>query len=367
MKNKLVKILLIEFFVVVIIFLYFFFNNNLHSTIVQNPLISDSQEKPEEFDVNKSKLYLELEKGLLEGKEEIELISISLLKNPSEIFNILESISNENPEVMYYKGAEYRFGKLTLYYSKEKEEIKKHQEEIRQVREKIISKYISPQMTDYDKVLFAHDYIINNSKYDSRHIPEGILPPESYSAYGILSLGIGVCEGYAKAMKYLLDDMGIESTIVVGKSKEENHAWNLVKLEDEYYHVDPTWDDPITNDGSNILRYNFFCLDDAEISKTHSWNRENYPSANSKKYNYFNYNNLIVYGKEELEDRVKNTLLNRKTKLLIKVVSNDNEVIFLDEMIEKLAYDYYELMKLRSYSYSLDEDHGTIIFEFYYK
>ncbi len=86
-------------------------------------------------------------------------------------------------------------------------------------------------------------------------------------------------------MKYFLDGLGIESYFVIGESKGESHAWNLVKIEDQYYHIDPTWDDPVTEDGKDILRYNYFNLTDDELSKTHSWIRENYPEAKGTKYN----------------------------------------------------------------------------------
>lgn len=366
MKKKLVKILLVEIIVVAVIFIYFFPKKKINNPTFINNLTSTSDEKTVDISL-KSKVYLELEKGLLEGKEHINLKMIALFKDPKEIFKALEEISSENPEVMYYKGAEYQLGSLNLFYSRTNEKIKKHQDAIREIKEQFISKYISQDMTDYEKVLTIHDYIINNSQYDDNLFTTGTVPPESYSTYGILALGRGVCEGYAKAMKYLLDGVGIESMIVVGKSNGENHAWNLVKLDDEYYHIDATWDDPVTKDGSNILRYNFFNLDDEEISKTHSWNKEDYPSATGKTYNYFIYNGLVINGVDELGSKIKNTLLNREAKLLVKINNYNNDNIVLSKLVEEIAYENYKLIKLKSYSYSLDEEYGIASFEFYYQ
>lgn len=364
-KRKFIKIFLAEFIIVAIVFICLFPKRKTYNPPLQKSLVVSSDSKL--IDVStKSKLYLELEKGLLEGQERIDLKTIALFKEPKEIFKILEDISNENPEVMYYKAAEYQFGSLNLVYSKSKEEIKKHQYKIREVRKEFISKYISQDMSDYEKVLAVHDYIINNSKYDDKLFTTGIVPPESYSSYGILGLGRGVCEGYAKSMKYLLDGIGIESMIVIGESKGENHAWNLIKIENEYYHVDTTWDDPVTNDGSNVLRYNFLNLNDEEISKTHNWNKGNYPSANGEKFNYFNYNDLILNGKDELKNEIKNTLLKRKTNLLVKIKNFNKDEIILSELIEDVAYKNYKLIKLKSYAYSIDEEYGIVSFEFYY-
>lgn len=367
MSKKVIKIVVAELLIIVAIFSYFFFRNNMHITSIQNTLSIYVDKNQVQTLANRSKLYIELEEGLLEAKDQINIKDISIIKEPNEIFSILEEISNSNPEVMYYKGAEYRFGKLTLYYSKSREDIKKHQKEIRVIRENFISKYITPMMSDYEKSLIIHDYIINSSKYDERLITKGVVPPESYSSYGILSQGIGVCESYAKSMKYLMDGVGMESILVIGESKGENHAWNLVNIEDEYYHIDSTWNDPITSDGSNVLRYNYFNLDDNEMSKTHSWHKEDYPVANGKRYNYFIYNNLIVLGKNELKNKLKNILLAREATFLVKIKDFSDIDYSLNDMIEKIAYENYELIKLKGYSYSIDEEHGIITFEFYYK
>lgn len=362
--KRVIKILLIEVIIAILIF-SFLLLKDYNFTTIENTLSEKFYEKVEEITIDKSKIYSKIERALLNGEQEVEFKDLSLLLKAQDIFDILDKIVYENPEIMYYKGAEYRIGKLTIHYSKSKEEIDGHQKEIKEIRDKFVSQYISSEMSDYEKVLVAHDYIINNSRYDTRIMEGDELPPESYSTYGILKLGIGVCEGYAKAMKYLLDGLDIETMIVIGESKGENHAWNLVKLDDEYYHIDTTWDDPVTENGEDILRYNFFNLNDEEISKTHIWNREKYPIANGTKYNYFIYNNLIVNGKSELENRIKNAIINRKTSLLVKI-GNINEIINLNEMVEAIAYENYKTVKLRRYSYSIDKEQGVIYFEFYY-
>lgn len=366
MKKKFIRIFFIEIIIVISIFMYLYMNFNTHNTLAQNNVAIYTDEELEVFGIKKSKLYSEIEKALLAGQEQITLGNLSLFKDPKEIFIILEEISNENPEVLYYKGAEYKLGNLKLYYSKEKDEINSHRDDIRRIRNEFISNNISPKMSEFEKILVIHDYIINNTRYDERLANEGMVPPESYSTYGVLSLGIGVCEGYAKAMKYLLDAAGVDSIIVIGESKGESHAWNLVKIEEEYYHIDSTWDDPITMDESDILRYNFFNLNDEEISKTHNWDRDNYPNAKGDRYNYYSYNNLTVYGKYDLEKKLKNALLKRYSKISIKINNYNNESIYFSEIVENIAYENYEIIELNSYTYSFDKDYGIVNFEFFY-
>lgn len=363
MLKRFVKIFIIEFLIVLLILLYLFSKYNKYNIpILNNLIINENSELNENQEI-----YTAFEKKLLEGEEEIQLRNKLLFKDSSEIFNILEEISNDNPEIMYYKGAEHRFGSLRLMYSRGKEEIKDHIEEIRKIRNNFISNYILPGMSDYEKALTIHDYIITNSRYDNRLLTTGTVPPESYTSYGILSLGVGVCEGYAKAMKYLLDGVGVKSTIVVGESKGQSHAWNLVEIEGEYYHIDSTWDDPVTKDGSDVLRYNFLNLNDSEISRTHNWKKENYPEAKGEKFNYFKYNNLVVKDEEELAEKIKSILLRGESYLLVKIIDYSSDKISINKLVEKIVYDNYKSRPLDRYTYSIDEEYGIMELQFDYK
>ena len=367
MGKKMFKIFLVQLFIVVLIFSFFYYNNVYNKSRLEINLETTKEEKTfKDLLTISSNTYEDLENALLEGKENITIKNSMKYKDPSEIFEMLERISLDNPKVMYYSGVEYSLGNLRISYSMSKEDIKKHQSEIERISKEFIKDNIRTTMSDYEKVLKAHDYIIENSSYDERLKNEGAVPPESNSSYGILGLGVGVCEGYAKALKHLLDALEIDSMVVVGTSRNENHAWNLVNIGGDYYHIDPTWDDPVTNDGSNILRHNYFNLSDEEISKTHFWDREKYPSANSDKYNYFIYNDLVVLGQDGLEKKLQEILLLNKDKISIKMVNYDFKGIRIDEIINGLVYDYHEQINLKSYTYSLDEDQGIISFKFSY-
>ena len=137
------------------------------------------------------------------------------------------------------------------------------------VRNSLISKKTS---SVYDNIKMVHNYLIDNIEYDS-----SVSSRNTYDIYGALVNGKCVCEGYAKAFKYILDGMGIESTLVIGKAtnstgKSESHAWNYVKLDGNYYAVDATWDDPIVVNGvaSDSMKYKYFLKGYGEIMKDHS-------------------------------------------------------------------------------------------------
>ena len=105
----------------------------------------------------------------------------------------------------------------------------------------------------YNKVKQVHDYLIDNVTYDSDSNLD-----MSHSIYGALINNLAVCDGYAKAYKYILDNIGISCVEVCGVAQNsngeiENHAWNDVLIDGTWYAVDVTWDDPIIVGGRGIL------------------------------------------------------------------------------------------------------------------
>ena len=120
----------------------------------------------------------------------------------------------------------------------------------------IINENINNNMTIKDKIKAIHDYIINNTDYDT--LKTNNIKDETYksnTAYGVLIQGYGICSGYSDAMKIFLDKFNI----INYKINNDEHIWNLVQLNGKWYHLDLTWDDPISN--KNITRDNYFLID----------------------------------------------------------------------------------------------------------
>ena len=156
----------------------------------------------------------------------------------------------------------------------------------------IVASNIAKNMPPYMKVYIIHNYIINNCKYAADY--ETNDDPNYYTAYGALINGQAVCDGYASAAQILFNLCGIENIKISGTSKGSGHAWNMIKLDDDYYHIDTTWDDPVSYDGFNYLRYDYYNLTDDEISNDHTWDRNMYPQANGTVYGYDNTCELIM-------------------------------------------------------------------------
>ena len=144
---------------------------------------------------------------------------------------------------------------------------------IAQVEEK--KNYIKNAVSNeslYDQIRYVHNFLIDNIEYDKTFELSNI-----YNVYGALVNGKSVCEGYAKAFKYILDDMGIPCIIACGiaqnsSGETESHAWNYVHIDGNWYAIDVTWDDPIIiGSGSltNDLRYSYFLKGSEQFFKDH--------------------------------------------------------------------------------------------------
>ena len=126
--------------------------------------------------------------------------------------------------------------------------------------------------SEYEKVKYIYEQIILKVEYSL----------DSENNQNIRSVFLGdksVCAGYAKAFKYMMDILDIESAYIIGEAiqdeQAESHAWNLVMIDGEYYWVDPTWGDPLytTWDDSEVkpdVSYAYLCVNDTELVKTHT-------------------------------------------------------------------------------------------------
>ncbi len=222
----------------------------------------------------------------------------------------------------------------------------------------IINTVITPDMNDYLKEIALHDYIVNHACYDDINFQNNTVPNESYTPYGILIKGTGVCEGYAHTMKLLLNKAGVECILVYGKADGEEHAWNIVKIDNQYYHLDATWDDPAGVDRST---YYYFNLSDKMIAVNHNWDKDLYPQCTSTKHNYYRINDLWVENMTECQKRIENALANHEERINLKV-SGSSPPSFkkaLQSISAKMNF-------VGQYTYSYDEALGIMEIEFMY-
>mgnify|MGYP002534023369 FL=1 len=191
---------------------------------------------------------------------------ISTLNNFVHPYN-----SSNNVKISY--GGDYKIG-ITINRAYTQDEIN----EINNKVDKILNENVNNNMPPKEKIRVIHDYIINHTEYDKlKYENKNDDTYKSNTAYGVLIEGYGTCNGYADAMEIFLDKMNV----INYKISNEEHIWNLVYLDGKWYHLDLTWDDPISD--ININRDTYFLISTKTLEKindgTHTFDKNIYSEA----------------------------------------------------------------------------------------
>ncbi len=191
---------------------------------------------------------------------------ISTLNNFVHPYN-----SSNNVKISY--GGDYKIG-ITINRAYTQDEIN----EINNKVDKILSENVNNNMLPKEKIKAIHDYIIDHTEQDKlKYENKNDDTYKSNTAYGVLIEGYGTCNGYADAMEIFLDKMNI----INYKISNEEHIWNLVYLDGKWYHLDLTWDDPISD--ININRDTYFLISTKTLEKindgTHTFDKNIYSEA----------------------------------------------------------------------------------------
>ena len=229
--------------------------------------------------------------GITDFEENIDIDGTVIGR--SDVNDFISIVLSQMPYIDYI-GQEYTISvdqneqitSLSLNYTKTKEQAEAEKAVLDQKLDEICAE-VNDGWSDYKKVLFFHDKII-----DTCHYSETGLSP--HSAYGCLVDGQAVCEGYAKAMQLLCARTDIECICVSGFAADETgpqpHIWNKILVDGVWANFDVTWDDPLTMTGSPYRRYDFFGLTDDEIGDSHVEDSNRfavYPDCDSDELNYY--------------------------------------------------------------------------------
>ena len=176
-------------------------------------------------------------------------IILSTINNYVHPFNSFKDISTQTDDV----------GKVQITLTKNYTEDEINT--IKTVISKIKKEIINDNLMVEDQLKVIHDYIIDNSIYDSNRTDNNIIEYKSDIAYGPLIEGYSICGGYSDAFELFLEELNIKSF----KVASDTHIWNAVYLYNSWYHYDLTWDDPITNTNEQIIEDNFLKLTTKEL------------------------------------------------------------------------------------------------------
>ena len=191
------------------------------------------------------------------SKDELILTHLNNYIHPFNSFTNIKTSINENGEI--------NLKIAYLYRTEEKEAINARVDEI-------LANILTDDMDDYDKLKTVHDYIVDNTKYDVERNEESTSEYSSYTAYGPLFEGFATCNGYTDLMAIFLTKLGFNNFKVATTPDEisyssTGHIWNAVYFEDNWVHIDLTWDDPVSSDGEDYLFHTYFLVSTAAMQE----------------------------------------------------------------------------------------------------
>lgn len=254
----------------------------------------------------------------------------------------MEAFFADHPEA-FYVDMQYEvytiksvFGKdiqIKLKYSSDDKNV--IMEQINTLKSKVESIVSSVSSTTaMDKEIELHDKLCEIVEYYN-YTDINNIPVEKHSAYGALIKNSAVCDGISKAMQILLDKVGIESILVIGKV-DELHAWNLVKLDEEWYHLDATSNKSL-KDKSKYVIHSYFNVTTSDILKTHIiQNQELLPEANSTKYNYYIYKNLYIKSLDDFNIKLQEIINNNKNNNILEFSTEPGILDVPDKIISSM-------------------------------
>lgn len=271
-------------------------------------------------------IYKKLYRAILALEPKVNVFGIITMET---IQKIAEAITNDNPHLFYFNQSYMLLQTTTTntvvlpQYFFNVQEIKTLNKKIEDSVNKIIQKLDLRNIDDeYEREKRIHDVLAQQVTYDhaaittkdTRHIAT------AHSIVGVFISKNAVCEGIAKAVKILLNTANIKCIVVTGQATLEadaGHAWNIVKIDNNSYHLDATWD--IANTSSSLINYDYFNLTDMEVQCDHS-GYFGTPVCLSSDMNYFIKNELTFAGISEVKKYIKWCLQSNMTSFYFKLL-----------------------------------------------
>ena len=188
--------------------------------------------------------------AILKGVQSLEEEFVIPRCESEELYNIFFRMRLDHPEIFWATGFRYKYYNdspnliFVPEYLFKKNKIIEHQKAMTARVKKLVQPAM--KLSEWEKEKYVHDFICENVYYDK------LKKPYSHEIIGPLGQGVGVCEGIAKAVKVLMDALGVWCVIALcGNNPEKGikyrHTWNIVKIGGTYYHLDATFDNTLSN------------------------------------------------------------------------------------------------------------------------
>lgn len=322
--------------------------------------------------LEEQKVYSEILSSLLNLEKEITLST----KDTSLIDKAFQCVMLDHPEIFYvdgYKYTEYSSDEVVEKivfagnYIYDAEEIRSRQEKIAEAAAKITAG--APDTADeYEKVKYVYETIIQNTEYDTASA-------DNQNICSVFLNGRSVCQGYAKALQYLLREMGMDAGLVIGTVREgDGHAWNLVSVNDNWYYLDATWGDAFYLFGeaeqeqqpkNASVNYDYLCVTTEQMEQTHVMDMPvALPECTSLADNYYVREGLYFEQYEEARIQELFTAAIAEGKETVTIKCSDNsayESICIELLDHQKIFDFIQTSE-GSIAYTDNKEQCSITF-----
>ena len=214
---------------------------------------------------------------------------------------------------------------------------------------------IHPGMTEAEKFRALHDDMVNRGRYTREQMG---------NVCDLLLEGRGTCEAYSRTLWLLCRMSGLRCHIVYG-SAGEPHAWNLVCIDNNWYHTDATWNDPVTQGHPHrqTLSHRYFMLNDTQMSHDHSWTRGHLPAATAKNAEFFRKNKLYFTEDAPLWAALC-TAINQGHGSIEVYMAHFNSDASLQQRLQEAAYRLPTLQAITAWQSPAPHKQGVVRFIF---
>lgn len=236
-----------------------------------------------------------------------------------DVMKVLQVALGDNPEVIYFNKTQIKlsaslFGGKQIHFcgSTSSSQNKAMKRELDTAVQRAIEdiELLNP-LSNYDKLICIYEYLQDNVSYDEKELEACCrlgrsINPQSHNAYGALVKGMGVCDGIASAFSLLAQRMGFECSMVAGRatfrtSGFSEHAWNVIKIEGHFYHIDATWDVNHKKQ-TGEYSYEYFCVNDDSINSDHDWDIKTTPACSREDMSFYMKNRCFANNLTQLDE-----------------------------------------------------------------
>ena len=229
--------------------------------------------------------------------------------NGEQLSTLFFQLRLDHPEVFYAVGYSCRGSigaeswEFLPDYMFQKSKIQEHQKALRARMERVLRP--ARDLKEAEKVQYIHDFILDNVRYDK------LEKPYSHEIIGPMTNGVGVCEGIAKTVKLLCDALDIPCMIPISDRDRANgekylHAWNILTIGGQRYHMDATFDNTLSKSGAK--RYDYFNLSDEKIFRDHCALLYPAPRCSDGDHFWYKEQKLSFTKMEDVEKRIDQTI-----------------------------------------------------------